>query len=51
MVEGDEEIKPTKSWMLDVVLVIAGLALLVWGSGLLVDNAVIIAKAFGWARR
>ena len=48
-VEGDEEIKPTKSWMLDVVLVIAGLALLVWGSGLLVDNAVIIAKALGWS--
>ena len=35
--------------MLDVVLVIAGLALLVWGSGLLVDNAVIIAKALGWS--
>ena len=49
VVEGDEEIKPTKSWMLDVVLVIAGLALLVWGSGLLVDNAVIIAKALGWS--
>ena len=48
-VEGDEEIKPTKSWKLDVVLVIAGLALLVWGSGLLVDNAVIIAKALGWS--
>ena len=48
-VEGDEEIKPTKSWILDVVLVIAGLALLVWGSGLLVDNAVIIAKALGWS--
>ena len=48
-VEGDEEIKPTKSWMLDVVLVIAGLALLVCGSGLLVDNAVIIAKALGWS--
>ena len=41
VVEGDEEIKPTKSWMLDVVLV--------WGSGLLVDNAVIIAKALGWS--
>ena len=49
VVEGDEEIKPTKSWMLDVVLVIAGLALLVWGSGLLVDNAVIIAKALEWS--
>ena len=49
VVEGDEEIKPTKSWMLDVVLVIAGFALLVWGSGLLVDNAVIIAKALGWS--
>lgn len=49
VVEGDEEIKPTKSWMLDVVLVIVGLALLVWGSGLLVDNAVIIAKALGWS--
>ena len=35
--------------MLDVVLVIAGLALLVWGSGLLVDNAVIIAKALEWS--
>ena len=49
VVEGDEEIKPTKSWMLDVVLVIAGFALLVWGSGLLVDNAVIIAQALGWS--
>ena len=49
-VEGDEEIKLTKSWMLDVVLVIAGLALLVWGSGLLVDNAVIIATGFGMER-
>lgn len=48
-VEGEEEIKPTKSWVLDIVLVIAGLALLVWGSGLLVDNAVIIAKALGWS--
>ena len=48
-VEGDEEIKLTKSWMLDVVLVIAGFALLVWGSGLLVDNAVIIAQALGWS--
>jgi len=48
-VEGDEEIKPTKNWMLDVVLVIAGFALLVWGSGLLVDNAVIIAQALGWS--
>ena len=37
VVEGDEEIKPTKNWML------------VWGSGLLVDNAVIIAKALGWS--
>ena len=35
--------------MLDVVLVIAGFALLVWGSGLLVDNAVIIAQALGWS--
>ena len=39
VVEGDEEIKPTKSWMLDVVLAIAGL----------VDNAVIIAKALEWS--
>ena len=28
---------------------IAGFALLVWGSGLLVDNAVIIAQALGWS--
>ena len=35
--------------MLDVVLVIAEFALLVWGSGLLVDNAVIIAQALGWS--
>lgn len=49
VVEDGEEMKPTKSWMLDVVFVIAGLGLLVWGSGLLVDNAVVIAKALGWS--
>lgn len=47
--ESDEDIKPTKSWILDVVFVIAGLGLLVWGSGLLVDNAVVIAKTLGWS--
>ena len=48
-VEGEEEIKVTKSWILDVVLVIIGLGLLVWGSDLLVNNAVSIAKALGWS--
>lgn len=47
--EGEEEIKVTKSWILDVVLVIIGLGLLVWGSDLLVNNAVSIAKALGWS--
>jgi len=47
--EGEEEIKVTKSWMLDVVFVIIGLGLLVWGSDLLVNNAVSIAKALGWS--
>ncbi|RHR78918.1 calcium/sodium antiporter [Odoribacter sp. AF15-53] len=47
--EGEEEIKVTKSWILDVVFVIIGLGLLVWGSDLLVNNAVSIAKALGWS--
>lgn len=48
-VGAEEEIKTTKSWMLDVVFVLVGLGLLIWGSGLLVDNAVLIAKALGWS--
>ena len=48
-IEGEQEIKPTKSWLLDVILVIGGLLLLVWGSDMLVKNAVIIAKALGWS--
>ncbi|MBC5623522.1 calcium/sodium antiporter [Butyricimonas hominis] len=47
--ETDEEIRPTKSWVLDIVFMVAGLGLLVWGSGLLVDNAVVIAKTLGWS--
>lgn len=43
------EIKVTKSWILDAVFVIIGVGLLVWGAGLLVDNAMIIAGALGWS--
>ncbi|WP_294140581.1 calcium/sodium antiporter [uncultured Sanguibacteroides sp.] len=49
VIEGEQEMKPTKSWLLDVVLVIGGLFLLVWGSDMLVKNAVVIAKTLGWS--
>ena len=48
-IEGEQEMKPTKSWLLDVVLVIGGLFLLIWGSDMLVKNAVVIAKTLGWS--
>lgn len=37
----------TRHWSVDVVFILAGLALLVFGSNLLVDNSVDLAEAFG----
>lgn len=46
---GDEEdvIKKYKHWAVDAVLIAIGLAALVFGSNLLVDNAVLIAQRLG----
>lgn len=38
---------PSRSWGLDVVLILGGLAILVFGSQLLVEHAVILANGFG----
>lgn len=45
----EEEIRVSRHWLLDVVFILGGFALLIWGSGLLVDNAVIIARKLGWS--
>ena len=37
----------SKHWFLDVIFVIVGLGILVWGSQMLVENAVILARALG----
>ncbi len=43
----DSEIRQYKHWVLDVLFIGVGLVALVWGSNLLVDNAVIIAQRLG----
>lgn len=43
----EEVIKKYKYWTIDVLLLVLGFAGLVYGSNLLVDNAVIIAKRLG----
>ncbi|HBK41956.1 MAG TPA: calcium:proton exchanger [Porphyromonadaceae bacterium] len=45
--EGEEIIKQYKHWAIDVLLIGIGLAGLVYGSNLLVDNAIIIAQKLG----
>lgn len=45
----EEEIPVNKHWWLDLLLVLGGLALLVWGSDLLVNNAVVVARTLGWS--
>lgn len=45
--EGDEVIKQFKHWAIDVLLIALGFAGLVYGSNLLVDNAIIIAQKLG----
>ena len=45
--EGEEIIKQYKHWAIDVLLIVLGLAGLVYGSNLLVDNAIIIAQKLG----
>lgn len=48
--EFSEEVRVSKrGTALDVLMVIGGLALLVFGARFLVDGAVIIARAFGWS--
>ena len=43
----DEEVSEEKpSWLLNIIFTIIGLALLVYGSGLFVDNLILIAKKF-----
>lgn len=49
VINGDEEIKPSKNWLYDIVAIIAGLGLLVIGSEVLVDNSVTVAKILGWS--
>ena len=43
----DDDIKLTKHWALDIVFIVVGLVALVWGSDLLVVNAIIIAERLG----
>ena len=43
----DDDIKLTKHWALDILFIVVGLAALVWGSDLLVVNAIIIAERLG----
>lgn len=47
--ESDEsdDIKLTKHWVLDILFIVVGLVALVWGSDLLVVNAIIIAERIG----
>ncbi len=45
--EEEEEIRLSKHWMLDILFIGAGLAALVFGSDMLVENAVIIAGRLG----
>lgn len=45
--DDEGEIKKYKHWSMDVALIVVGLIALIYGSNLLVDNAVIIAKMFG----
>ena len=45
--EDEEEIKKYKHWIIDVSLIIIGLVALIYGSNLLVDNAVVIAQKLG----
>lgn len=42
-----DDIKLTKHWSLDIVFIVVGLIALVWGSDLLVVNAIIIAERLG----
>lgn len=42
-----DDIKLTKHWVLDVLFIVVGLVALVWGSDLLVVNAIIIAERLG----
>ncbi|MDO5523709.1 MAG: calcium/sodium antiporter [Bacteroidia bacterium] len=44
---GEETIKKYKHWVIDVLLIASGLVGLIYGSNLLVDNAVIIAQKLG----
>lgn len=43
----DDDIKLTKHWALDILFIVVGLVALVWGSDLLVVNAIIIAERLG----
>lgn len=43
----DDDIKLTKHWALDIVFIVVGLVALVFGSDLLVVNAIIIAERLG----
>ena len=45
--EGEEVIKQYKHWAIDVLLIGVGLVGLVYGSNLLVDNAIVIAQKLG----
>jgi cation:H+ antiporter len=47
--EGDVEAVPgvTRSWVFDAVMILGGVAVLILGSRLLVDNSIALAKAFG----
>lgn len=45
--EEEEEIRLSKHWVLDILFIGAGLAALVYGSDMLVENAVIIAGRLG----
>ena len=46
-VEGEVPDKPSKHWVLDMVLILAGLGILVLGSRLLVEHAVLLAQSLG----
>jgi len=43
----DENESPAKRWLINLGFILVGLVMLIFGSDLLVDGAVIIAKAFG----
>ena len=43
----DDDIKLTKHWSLDIIFIVVGLVALVYGSDLLVVNAIIIAERLG----